>query len=274
MSSASFSVSPHELWSRIGTADAPTILDVCRREIYEAGPGVIPTAQWHKPETYMEWVPGLPTDRPIVLACRYGHNLSQMIAAELRGRGVMAQVLEGGRSAWMDAGVPVVTRATLERFAPKSPSLWVTRRRPKIDRVACPWLIRRFIDRQARILYVDPAEVPHVARDTGAIPFDIEGVEISHDGPRCSFDTMLKLFGLEGDPHLAHVALIVRGADTARLDLAPEAAGLHAISLGLSALAGDDDHGMIERGFVMYDALLAWSRHAAEERHNWPAKAA
>ena len=99
--------------------------------------------------------------------------------------------------------------------------------------------------------------------DTGAIPFDIEGVEISHEGERCSFDTMLKLFGLEGDPHLAHVALIVRGADTARPDLAPEAAGLHAISLGLSALAGDDDHGMIERGFVVYDALLAWSRHAA-----------
>ena len=110
------------------------------------GPGVIPTAQWHKPETYMEWVPSLPTDRPIVLACRYGHNLSQMIAAELRARGVSAQVLEGGRKAWSEAGLPLVTKATLERFAPKSPSLWVTRRRPKIDRVACPWLIRRFID--------------------------------------------------------------------------------------------------------------------------------
>jgi rhodanese-related sulfurtransferase len=158
MSSASFFISPQQLWSRIGTADAPLILDVCRREIYEAGPGVIPTAQWHKPETYAEWVPGLPTDRPIVLACRYGHNLSQMIAAELRGRGVPAQVLEGGRQAWSEAGLPVVNKAVLERFAPKSPSLWVTRRRPKIDRVACPWLIRRFIDPQARILYVDPAE--------------------------------------------------------------------------------------------------------------------
>jgi rhodanese-related sulfurtransferase len=274
MSSASFFISPQQLWSRIGTADAPLILDVCRREIYEAGPGVIPTAQWHKPETYAEWVPGLPTDRPIVLACRYGHNLSQMIAAELRGRGVPAQVLEGGRQAWSEAGLPVVNKAVLERFAPKSPSLWVTRRRPKIDRVACPWLIRRFIDPQARILYVDPAEVKNIADDIGAIPFDIEGIEISHEGDRCSFDTMLKLFGLEGDPHLARVALIVRGADTARPDLAPEAAGLHAISLGLSALAGDDDHAMIERGFMVYDALFAWSRHAAEERHNWPAKAA
>jgi rhodanese-related sulfurtransferase len=274
MSSASYFVSPHDLWSRIGTADAPTILDVCRRQIYEAGPGVIPTAQWRQPEIYLEWLPSVPTDRPIVLACRYGHNLSQMIAAELRGRGVPAQVLEGGRQAWSEAGLPLVTKTTLERFAPKLPSLWVTRRLPKIDRVACPWLIRRFIDPQARILYVDPPEVKNIAADIGAIPFDVEGVEISHEGERCSFDTMLKLFGLEGDPYLARVALIVRGADTARPDLAPEAAGLHAISLGLSTLAGDDDHAMIARGFIVYDALLAWSRHAAEERHNWPAKAA
>ena len=274
MSSASFFVSPSELWSRIGTADAPMILDVRRRDVYDAAPGLVPTATWREPESYAEWTPSLSGDKPIVLMCRYGHNLSQMVAADLRQRGIPAQVVEGGYQAWGEAGLPLVTKAALERFAAKSPSLWVTRRRPKIDRVACPWLIRRFIDRQARILYVDPPEVNNVARDTGAIPFDIEGVEISHEGPRCSFDTMLKLFGLEGDPHLARVALIVRGADTARPDLAPEAAGLHAISLGLSALAGDDDHGMIEHGFMMYDALLAWSRHAAEERHNWPAKAA
>jgi hypothetical protein len=170
--------------------------------------------------------------------------------------------------------LPLTAKAALDRFTPKSPSLWVTRRRPKIDRVACPWLIRRFIDAQARILYVDPSEVANVAQETGAIPFDIEGVEISHEGERCSFDTMLKLFGLESDPHLARLALIVRGADTARYDLAPEAAGLHAVSLGLSALAGDDDHGLLEHGFAVYDALFAWARYAAEERHNWPAKAA
>ena len=151
---------------------------------------------------------------------------------------------------------------------------WITRERPKIDRVACPWLIRRFIDADARILYVDPPEVKNTAQETGAIPFDIEGIEISHEGERCSFDTMLKLFGLESEPSLARLALIVRGADTARPDLAPEAAGLHAISLGLSALAGDDDHGLLKRGFMVYDALFAWLRHAAGERHNWPAKAA
>jgi rhodanese-related sulfurtransferase len=270
MPSPSFFVSPQQIWSLIGTADAPTVLDVCRRKIYDEGPGVIPTAQWRQPETYPEWAPAVPADRPVVLACRYGHNLSQMIAAELRARGVPAQVLEGGRQAWGEAGLPMIPKAVLDRLAPKSPSLWVTRRRPKIDRVACPWLIRRFIDPRARILYVDPPEVKNIAVDTGAIPFDIEGIEISHEGERCSFDTMLRLFGLEAEPSLARLALIVRGADTARPDLAPEAAGLHAVSLGLSALAGDDDHAMIARGFMVYDALFAWLRHAADERHNWP----
>jgi hypothetical protein len=150
----------------------------------------------------------------------------------------------------------------------------VTRRRPKIDRIACPWLIRRFIDDRARILFVDPDQVGEVARESGAVPFDIDGVEVSHEGERCSFDTLLRLFGLESEPTLARLALIVRGADTARPDLAAEAAGLHAVSLGLSAMAGDDDHGLLRAGFLVYDALLAWLRHAAQERHNWPAKAA
>jgi len=150
----------------------------------------------------------------------------------------------------------------------------VTRRRPKIDRIACPWLVCRLLDPQARVLFVDPDQVANVARETGGIPFDIKDVELSHIGERCTFDTMLKLFGLESEPSLARLALIVRGADTARHDIAPEASGLHAISLGLSALAGDDDHRLLERGFLVYDALFAWLRFAAEERHNWPAKAA
>jgi rhodanese-related sulfurtransferase len=274
MSSASYFITPQELWSRIGTAQAPVILDCRRRAIYDEGQGVIPTAVWRQPETFAAWVPDVDGDRPIVIACRYGHQLSQMVAADLRQRGIPAQVLEGGYQGWADAKLPIASKAALERFAPKRPSLWVTRRRPKIDRIACPWLIRRFIDANARFLFVDPPEVKNTAQETGAIPFDIEGIEISHEGERCSFDTMLKLFGLESEPHLARLALIVRGADTARPDLAPEAAGLHAISLGLSALAGDDDHGLLERGFMVYDALFAWLRHAAEERHNWPAKAA
>jgi rhodanese-related sulfurtransferase len=274
MSSASFFLSPYDLWRSIGTDAAPLILDVRRREIYEAAPGVIPTAAWRDPTRHAEWVPQLAARRPVVIACRYGHQLSQMAAADLRGRGCPAQVLEGGYEAWTQAQLPLVAKAALDHFVTQEPSLWVTRRRPKIDRVACPWLIRRFIDADARILFVDPPEVLNTAKETGAVPFDIEGVELSHEGERCSFDTMLKVFGLEGEPHLARLALIVRGADTARPDLAPEAAGLHAVSLGLSALAGDDDHGLLRRGFVLYDGLYAWLRHAAAERHNWPAKAA
>lgn len=271
---ANFSISPQELWTSIGSANAPQIVDVRRREIYEAAPGVLPTAIWRDFAKVEDWAGELDRHRPVVLSCKQGKELSQAPAAWLRGEGFQASILEGGYAAWSDASLPLVNRETLVRFAPKQPSLWVTRRRPKIDRVACPWLIRRFIDAQARFLYVDPEHVLRVAEETGAVPFDIEGVEISHDGPRCSFDTMLKLFGLEDEPTLARLALIVRGADTARHDLAPEAAGLHAVSLGLSALAGDDDHGMIARGFVVYDGLFAYLRFAAQERHNWPAKAA
>jgi rhodanese-related sulfurtransferase len=272
--SASFSISPRDLWNLIGTEAAPQIIDVRRRDAYDSAPGLLPSAMRREPASVGEWASGLDPARPIVIACKAGHEVSQSVTAELRARNLPACMLAGGYAAWSEAGLPLVDKAALRRFAPKPPSVWVTRRRPKIDRIACPWLIRRFLDPEAKILFVDPPEVPKVAQETGGIPFDIEGVEISHEGPRCSFDTMLKIFGLESEPSLARLALVVRGADTARPDLAPEAAGLHAVSLGLSALAGDDDHGLLRRGFMIYDALFAWLRFAAEERHNWPAKKA
>jgi rhodanese-related sulfurtransferase len=262
------------VWHAIGTAAAPQVIDVRRRDIYSASAGLIPTAQWHEPGVDEAWIASLDRTRPVVIACKASHQLSQTAAAMLRQQGFAASVLAGGYAAWSEAGLPLIDRPAFEKFVPRVPSLWITRRRPKIDRVACPWLIRRFIDPTARILFVDPPEVAAAAQDSGAIPFDIEGVELSHDGACCSFDTMLKVFGLEREPTLARLALIVRGADTARPDLAPEAAGLLAVSLGLSALAGDDDHGLLQQGFLVYDALFAWLRFAAAERHNWPAKAA
>ena len=144
---------------------------------------------------------------------------------------------------------------------------WITRERPKIDRVACPWLIQRFIDREAEFLFVPAERVLEVAQETGAVPFDVPGVELSHEGPKCSFDAFLEKYQLR-DPHLAELALIVRGADTERLDLAPQAAGLLAISLGLSRNFSDD-HEQLRHGLVIYDALYAWSRDAREERHTW-----
>jgi rhodanese-related sulfurtransferase len=274
MLSASYSISAKDLWNLIATPVAPLIVDVRRQEAYALSPQLLPGAIWRDAGKTAQWSGEFDRTRPIVVACKAGHEMSQMAVALLRADAFDARVLDGGYGGWANADLPFVAKPELDRIAPQRPSLWVTRRRPKLDRVACPWLIRRFLDPEARIHFVDPDQVPNVARESGAIPFDIKDVELSHEGERCTFDTMLKLFGLEAEPSLARLALIVRGADTARPDLAPEAAGLHAIALGLSALAGDDDHGLLQRGFLVYDALFAWLRFAADERHNWPAKAA
>ena len=133
---------------------------------------------------------------------------------------------------------------------------WVTRERPRIDRIACPWLIARFIDKSPEFLYVPPGDVLKVARATGAIPYDVPGVEMGHVGELCSFDAFLKKYDLT-EPALLRLAVIVRGADTSRLDLAPESAGLYALSLGLSRKF-HDDHEMLKHGMVMYDALYEW----------------
>lgn len=144
---------------------------------------------------------------------------------------------------------------------------WITRERPKIDRVACPWLIARFIDKDAEFIFAPPSDVKRLAGELKAVPFDVEGVELSHVGPLCSFDALLAKYDLD-DPALKELAVIVRGADTARLDLAPQAAGLLAISLGLSHNFRDD-HEQLRHGFVMYDALYSWCRDVRSETHTW-----
>jgi hypothetical protein len=151
-----------------------------------------------------------------------------------------------------------------------SPTRWVTRERPKIDRIACPWLIARFVDAEAVFLFTPPDQVLATAKAEGATPYDIPGVHFSHVGDKCSFDAFIEHFGLD-DPALARLALIVRGADTGRLDLAPESAGLLAVSLGISASA-TSDHDALAKGFPVYDALYAWAKDAAGETHGWPPK--
>ena len=147
---------------------------------------------------------------------------------------------------------------------------WVTRERPKIDRIACPWLIARFIDKEPEFLYVPAAQVLETAAKTGAVPYDIPGVEMSHVGALCSFDAFLAKHALD-DPALHQLAAIVRGADTSRLDLTPQSAGLYALSLGLSQVYADD-HEMLAHGMVMYDALYAWCKSCQGETHRWPPK--
>jgi hypothetical protein len=144
---------------------------------------------------------------------------------------------------------------------------WITRERPKIDRIACPWLIQRFIDREAEFIFVPSADVTRKAAELGAIPYDVEGVELSHVGPLCSFDAFLKKYNLT-EPALAELAVIVRGADTDSHSLHPACAGLFAISLGLSHNF-TDDHEQLRHGLVMYDALYAWCHDVRSERHDW-----
>ena len=145
---------------------------------------------------------------------------------------------------------------------------WITRERPKIDRIACPWLVARFIDKEPQFLYVPAADVKRLALEQAAIPYDIPNVELSHDGDLCSFDAFLRKYRLD-NPALQMLATIVRGADTSRLDLTPQSAGLYAISLGLSATFADD-HEMLHHGMVIYDALYAWCTSCQAEAHNWP----
>jgi hypothetical protein len=149
-----------------------------------------------------------------------------------------------------------------------SPTKWVTREHPKIDRIACPWLIRRFIDPNAEFIYVQTSRVLAVAKEVGGTPYDIEGVKFSHEGDRYSFDTFLRIYDIKV-PALDQLATIVRGADTSRHDLAPQCAGLFSISLGLSANF-PNDHEMLEHGMVFYDALYTWCRSLQAETHNWP----
>jgi hypothetical protein len=175
--------------------------------------------------------------------------------------GLPAGCLEGGFEAWIAGGGAIAAK-------PSRPSQWVTRERPKIDRIACPWLIRRFVDPDARFIYVPPGDVLKAAAETGAIPYDIPGVTLTHRGERCSFDAFIEDYNLD-DPALLGIAEIVRGADTDRMDLAPQAAGLFAISLGLSVNI-PDDHAMLRQGLVIYDALYAWLVSARAETHNWP----
>jgi hypothetical protein len=183
-------------------------------------------------------------------------------------------VLEGGSLAWAAAAQPMVPAAKLPRPDALGRTIWVTRARPKVDRIACPWLIRRFIDPRAVFLFVAASEVPAVAERFGATPFDIEGEGVfwTHRGELCTFDVMVEEFGL-GTQALSRLATIVRGADTARLDLAPEAAGLLAASLGLSRIH-TDDLAQLDAGLGLYDAFYRWCRDATEETHNWPARPA
>lgn len=261
-------ISPDALIHSVGTADLPTVFDVRRREAYDADDTVLPTAMWRDHRAALDWGKGLDPTGCYVVYCVHGHQVSQAAVALLRSLGLDARYLAGGIEGYRAAGGPTIRKTGQPNRTEETPSQWVTRERPKIDRIACPWFIRRFVDRDALIHYVAKEWVAQTAAEIGAIPFDIPDVDFSHVGEACSFDAFLDRFGVS-EPAMMRLADIVRGADTARLDLAPQASGLLALSLGLSAIHGDD-HTMLEHGLTLYDALYGWCRFAAEETHNWP----
>jgi rhodanese-related sulfurtransferase len=257
-------ISPTDLYLELGTAGAPALIDVRTGPTFDADDRLIIGAR-RLPESPDQWKVELKKSQRFVVYGSQGDQTSRGVAEALCELGQEASYLDGGFAAWLAQGLPTRRQLTT------GPKKWITRERPKIDRIACPWLIRRFIDPEADFIYVPGERVLAEAKVLEAIPYDIPDVEFTHEGERCSFDTFLRIYDI-ADPPLDQLALIVRGADTSRHDLAPQCGGLFAISLGLSANF-PDDYAMLEHGMVIYDALYTWCRSLQAETHGWPPKA-
>jgi len=267
-SSTSFSISATELARTLGCARHPLVIDVRREAAFAASPHLICGSLYRPPENVERWSRELPAERSIVVTCVHGHEVGQNAASALRAAGLNARYLAGGVEGWIEAGYPHLRKTAL--YDGTCTTSWITRARPKIDRIACPWLIRRFIDPLALFHYVPSDQVRAEAGTRNAIPFDIPGVTFSHRGENCTFDSMIEDFGLQ-DQALHTLARIVRGADTSRLDLTAQSSGLYAISLGLGDLI-EDDHALLETGLSLYDGLYRWQRDLTKETHAWPPK--
>ncbi|WP_292609985.1 chromate resistance protein ChrB domain-containing protein [Nitrobacter sp. 62-13] len=252
------SISPHDLSAGLGSGTAPFVVDVRSDADFTNSSRLLGPAVHHSPDNVGQWRRDLPGGRQVVTYCLRGDQLSQGVAIALRAMGVGAYFLEGGVEGWTALGFP--TRRNIGTHRGK----WVTREHPKIDRIACPWLILRFIDPDAEFFYVPRDQVLTVAKQTGATPYDIDGVKFTHEGDRCSFDAIIRVYDIK-DPALDRLATIVRGADTSRPDLAPQCEGLLAISRGLSANF-PADHEMLGHGLVIYDALYKWCRLEVEKQ--------
>jgi rhodanese-related sulfurtransferase len=267
--SATISISIDKLIRLIGTPGCPAIVDVRTEEDFQKDPRLIPGAVRRSHSDVAEWAETF-KGRPVIAVCEKGLKLSHGVAAWLRHSGVEAETLDGGTLAWAAEHHPMVPVKILPPRDPQGRTVWATRARPKVDRIACPWLIRRFVDPNAVFLYVAPSEVMAVAEKFSATPFDIEGQGVfwSHRGDLCTFDVMIEEFGLGGFDPLQRLAGIVRGADTDRPDLAAQAPGLLAASLGLSRMFADDLE-QLNAGMLLYDAFFRWCRDATGETHDW-----
>ncbi len=265
------SLEPQAFNARLGRSDMPLVLDVRRQPRFDESPRLLAGAQRCAPEDVAVLAASAPP-REVLVYCVYGHNVSDDAVAQLRAAGwsacAIAGGIEGGQEGVDDTQAIAGWRATPALSFVKradwgvtgcAPSRWITRQRPKIDRIACPWLIRRFIDPRAEFFYVPTSEVLAQAQALGAVAYDLPGAPVTHEGPLCSFDALLGGFDLH-DPALDLLATIVRGADTDQLGLAPPSAGLLALSLGLSNIHAQDDQAMLAAAMPLYDALYAWCR--------------
>ena len=256
------SISVAALQSSLVNGEGPIVVDLRPARDYRAAGETIAGALRREPEAAAGWAQALPRAASVVVYAEQDGGAVRSAAEALQECGLEARWLEGGLRAW------AAEQGALDRKPAGGATRWVTRERPKIDRIACPWLIARFVDREAEFLYVPPAQVREAAKARDAVPYDVPGVHFTHEGERCSFDAFIAHYRLGADPALARLAAIVRGADTARLELAPQAAGLAALSLGLSRVFADD-HEMLAHGMVLYDALYAWCREEQDEVHTW-----
>ena len=274
MDTASHSISPDQFAVLSARPDSPLVIDVRRTQPFEASGRLLPRALRCAPEE-VERLTSTREPAEAIVYCVHGHEVSMQAAAQLRAAGWDARYLAGGIEAQLAAGLPSIRKRPDFGVTGAQASRWITRERPKIDRIACPWLVRRFIDPKARFYYVPTARAGSEAERLAATAFDIPGAPVSHEGELCSFDMLLKNFDLQV-PALDRLARIVRGADTDCLALAPQSAGLLAFSLGLSRLHADDQ-AMLEAAMPLYDALYAWCESQATalrqglpaETHNW-----
>jgi rhodanese-related sulfurtransferase len=257
-------ISIQQLSRLIGLPSAPGLIDVRPTPPCGAHSSLLPTSRSLSADTIASWGPGYRGAR-VVIYCGDGGSLSYGVAAWLPNEAVQVEVLGGGFDAWVAAGQPLVRPDNIPARDVGGRTVWVTRVRPKIVRIACPWLIRRFIDPGARFLFVAASEVAAVAAGFNATPFDTGHGLWNDRAELCTFDVMLSEFGLRTEP-LMRLAKIVRGADTGQLDLAPQSAGLLAASLGFSRMYRDD-HAQLEAAIAIYDAFYRWCRDAADETH-------
>jgi len=255
-------ISPSSLIAARASIAAPLVIDVRREQAFAQATDTVAGALRRDPERWSEWVDELPRNASVVVYCAHGHEVSQTAARALRERGLKAQFLERGIEGWREADGPLQIKPLGGR------TCWVTRARPKIDRIACPWLVARFVDRHAEFVYAPMAEIPAIARKRSAIPFDTTGAQFGHVGDECSFDAFVRRYALGSDPALRRLADIVRGADTGRLAATPESAGLLAVSTGLSQLCRDD-HAMLSFGMRIYDALYRWCQADVPDGISW-----